>query len=103
MFTNKRYITRGASDKLPELIQAMLWLLIEEARREVKLDYLQVFDFKPYRLDSSEGPVLQRIIHFQEQPSYRRSLLISSENVIRNKFYAIDNSEYTTLLLSREY
>ena len=102
MFDKDRYVTKGAREKLPVLLEVLLWDLVELARGETDLDYLQVFELSPLG-KKLEGRSIQRIRHFQEQPPYEREMLVSVEQPVREKIYIIDSGEYSTLLLPREY
>jgi len=102
LFNGKKYVTRGAREKLHRLLEMLLWDLVELARHETELDHLQVFELKPAE-EEVEGRRLQRIRHFQEKPRYEREVLISEEEPLSQRFYIIDSGEYSTLLLSREY
>ena len=95
MFNNQRYVTRGISNKLPLMLQIILWGLIDTMEVAEK-DYLQVF------LLSDDGEN-QRIIHEQEQPEYRKEYLFPSENPVTAKVYVIDDETHSTMLLAEEY
>ena len=63
MFPLKRYGTARVSEEVPLILQLFMWTCIDMLQGEA--DYLQVFELTA----TSEG---QRIVHKQEQPSYRR-------------------------------
>ncbi len=94
MFTNKRYITSGVAEKIPLPTQILLWKLIDDL--PVEKDYLQIF-----KLDVENG--IQKIIHIQEEPAYEKEYVLSTENPVVCKIYAIDDKTHSTMLLSEEY
>ena len=97
MFQNDRYITKGVNEHIPLALQLMLWQLIEEARAEVELDYLQVFEI------SQENSGLVHIVHEQEQPEYRKEVFALCGSVDNYKIFVIDDSTHSTMLLAEEY
>ena len=100
MFTNKRYITCGIVNEIPDEIQLVLWIMIDNLRRSTssELDYLQVF-----WLSSQDGK--QKIIHSQEQPKYRNEILVAllCQPVEKAKIFVIDDGGHSTMLLAEEY
>lgn len=94
MFSNQRYLTRGVQAEIPFELQLFMWECINTIP-EPK-DYLQVF-----HLSISGGK--QKIIHKQEQPSFKREYLIPTDKPITTKVYIIDSDEYSTMLLAEEY
>lgn len=100
MFTNKRYITCGIANKIPDEIQLWLWMMIDNLRtnNDIELDYLQVF-----WLSSQDGK--QKIIHSQEQPEYRNEILVAllCQPVKQAKIFVIDDGGHSTMLLAEEY
>ena len=100
MFTNKRYITCGISNAIPEDIQLALWSMIDNFRTstDIEVDYLQVF-----RLSIQNGK--QKIIHRQEEPVYCNEILIAFIwNPVENaKIFVIDDGEHSTMMLAEEY
>ena len=95
MFNNQRYVTRGISNKLPLMLQIILWGLIDTMEVAEK-DYLQVFC-----LSAESG--MQKIIHKQEQPEYSKEYLFPSEAPITAKIFVIDDETHSTMLLAEEY
>lgn len=94
MFNNQRYLTKGVQVEIPLALQLFMWGCID--RMPEPKDYFQVF-----KLENLGG--IQKIIHFSEQPTYRREYLISTGNPITSKVYIIDSEEYSTMLLAEEY
>lgn len=95
MFDNKRFITRGIQCKIPLGLQIIIWQLVDSLK--IEKDYLQIFE-----LDERNG--MQRLIHKQEQPPYKREYLFNlGIPAIHVKIYIIDSDEYSTMLLSSEY
>ncbi|MBR1969279.1 MAG: hypothetical protein IKA17_02875 [Clostridia bacterium] len=60
-FKNKRYITKGVSEKVSLLLQLFMWECIDNLT--VPKDYLQVFKL------SAEN-IKQKIEHIQDEPDY---------------------------------
>ncbi len=100
MFQNSRYITRGIQAKIPTFTTMILWEMIETARRETQLDYLQVFRLYPAH---EQGNDMQKVIHTQEQPPYRKTFDFPCENPVRAKIFCIDDETHSTMLLADEY
>lgn len=100
MFQNSRYITRGIQAEIPAFTTMILWEMIETARQEVPLDYLQVFRLYPAH---EQGVTMQKVIHTQEQPPYRKTLCFPCENPVRAKIFCIDDETHSTMLLADEY
>ena len=99
----KRYITCGIDQRLPQDLQRLIWTSVD-ARilfSDEKIDYLQVFTFK--KLD---GEILA-LHHEQEQPpmlnvhytNYRPEY----EEIINEKIYVIDDGDHSTMLFAYEY
>ena len=94
-FENRRYITKGVDSSVPLLTQLFIWECIDTL--DCPKDYLQVFKCSAYG-------GMQRIIHIQEQPEYRKEYLLKSDApVFVGKIFAIDDGEQSTMLLAEEY
>ena len=100
MFQNSRYITRGIQAEIPAFTTMILWEMIETARQETPLDYLQIFRLYPVH---EQGVAMQKGIHTQEQPPYSKRLCIPCENPVRAKIFCIDDETHSTMLLADEY
>ena len=75
MFSGKRFVTSGIAEKVPLLLQVIMWDMIDTM--DEPKDHLQVFDL-------SEENGKQKIVHSQEQPEYKdrkSTRLNSSHNV----------------------
>ncbi|MBR4628281.1 MAG: DUF960 domain-containing protein [Ruminococcus sp.] len=94
MIDNKRYLTCGVDNAIPQELQLFLWECVE--RMPASRDYLQVFELKP------EG-CLQSIAHSSEEPEYQMEYVIPMDNPIAEKVYVIDDGDHSTMLLSSEY
>ena len=57
MFNGKRFVTSGIAEKVPLLLQVIMWNMIDTMDKP--RDYLQVFDL-------SEENGKQKIVHSQE-------------------------------------
>ena len=107
MFDGRKYITRKANSKLPMVVQDLLWEMIERARDETELDYLQVYDLKPHRVRVGSDPdkevFIQKVMHHQEQPHYSSETYLPITEPISDRVFIIDSGEYSTLLMADEY
>ena len=63
-------------------------------------NYLQVFQLREVNIDSYFN---QEIIHYQEQPYYRKEYIISVDNPVNAKIFVIDDSEQSVMMESHEY
>ena len=96
-FTNSRYLTSTVSHTLHPTLMSFLWKLVDSLPAE--RDYLQVFD-----LYEANGE--QKIVHRSEEPEHRKEYVfpyLSSENIINNKIYVIDDGDHSTMLYADEY
>ena len=94
IFNNKKYITNGIDEKVPSLLQAIMWELINQM--PVDKDYLQVFSLS---IDNGR----QRIKHSQEVPEYTREYVFNTGMPICDKVFVIDDETHSTMLLANEY
>lgn len=93
-----RYETKGINERLCLVYKIMLWDLIEKLSKEVKLDYLQGFEF------SIEEDKTQMIRHSQEVPEYKKEYIVPIlEEGIEAKVFVIDDGEYCIMLWADEY
>lgn len=98
-----RYITKGIDNIIPPKTQFTMWAMIDNMIVDSK-DYLQVFDLEKVK----KGMITcQRIIHHQEVPEYKNSLimldLLDIEVVDNIKVFVIDDETHQTMLLAEEY
>lgn len=100
MFKNEKYATVGINHDIDFLLQVYLWNLIDKLGEFMPLDYLQVFEIEAYERD---GKLLQKIIHIQEVPPYRKQYLLESINPSSAKIFVIDDEDHSTMLLAEEY
>ncbi len=101
MFKNQRYATAGIQLELPIELQLFLWNLIDNLSRTNKLDYLQVFELTAEKDD--KGQPIQKIVHKQEQPLYKKTYQIVHTNSCHAKIFVIDDETHSTMLLAQEY
>jgi len=94
MFNNQRYITRGVLSEITAGLQLFMWQQIR-SMPEPK-DYLQVFTL-------SEANGLQKVVHTQEVPGYKRQYLLKTGEPVLGKVFVIDDKTHSTMLLSSEY
>ena len=90
-----RLITSNAQNRIPVLLQLIMWNLINEMNIENR-DYFQVF-----KLTVRDGN--QHIKHFQEQPEYSKEYTILCDNPVTEKVYIIIEDDYQTMLLAEDY
>lgn len=101
--TKKRYITCGIQAELDQRLIQYLWDLIEEERKYVKLDYLQVMNLRK-EVEADGKTVRQRIEHSQEEPPYQRIYYIPVvSNVVECNIFVIDEPDHSSMLFAREY
>lgn len=98
MFNGQRFITNGVSNEIPIYLQVILWYMIELLPEP--MDYVQVFELSEEIVD---GKVNQKIIHTQENPTYKREYLLSAKSGVAQKVYIIDDGAHSTMLLANEY
>ena len=98
MFNGEKYITSGIAASIPEFLRLTLYYIIEMMDIKEK-DYLQVFELSEVILN---GKSKQKIIHFQEQPEFKQTFIITTKESITTKIYIIDDGNYSTMLLSSE-
>ena len=94
-FQNKRLITLGVYEKIPEPLQLSLWLMVDDLKEQ---DYLQIFD-----LQKTVDGVL--ICHSQEVPPYENVVKVQCEAEFgfKERVYIIDDETHSTMLLAEEY
>ena len=94
-FQNKRLITLGVYERIPEPLQLLLWLMVDDPKEQ---DYLQIFD-----LQKTVDGVL--ICHSQEVPPYENVVKVQCEAEFgfKERVYIIDDETHSTMLLPEEY
>lgn len=98
----KRYETRGINERLPVDYRFLLWTLIDEAGKNMQLDYLQIFQFQ---LEENEkGEMVQIINHCQEEPEFAHTYeFLLTDIPIEEEIYVIDDGVQCTMLFASEY
>ena len=95
MFPNKRYATANIMREVPLGLQIFLWQCVDSI--PIEEDYLQIF-----RLSMAEG--LQKIIHEQECPPYKKEYLFAPLfPPVEAKIYVINDEAHATMLFAYEY
>ena len=94
VFNKNRFLTCGVDSTIPLELQLFMWNCVEQLSEP--MDYLQVFDLKP-------AGCMQSITHSSEEPAYRKSYLLQSDNPITDKLYIINDVDHSTMLLASEY
>ena len=93
MFSGKRFVTSGIAEKVPLLLQVIMWNMIDTMDKP--RDYLQVFDL-------SEENGKQKIV--QEQPEYMKEYLFETDTpFLCAKIFVIDDVTHSTMLFNYEY
>lgn len=100
MFKNGRFVTVGINTTVDFLLQVYLWNLIDQFDSRMIQDYLQVFDLSIVEKDNKK---LQRIIHSQEEPEYRKEYILEFADPVETKIFVIDDGDHSTMLLDEEY
>ncbi len=100
MFDNQKYITNGVESLIPNCLQEFMWKSIDQMDISTK-DYLQVFKFIKI---NEGGNQIQKIIHSQEQPPYKKEFMIKGNfDKLSLNIFVIDDDTHCTMLLSDEY
>ena len=94
IFNNQQFITCGVQEKIPTLLQFVMWELIKQL--PVDRDYLQVFS-----LSADNGR--QRVKHSQEVPEYSKEYVFNIGKPVTEKIFVIDDETHSTMLLANEY
>lgn len=102
----ERYITRGISNYLPEMLQQQLWKLVAQRENEQfkeleEIDYFHIFQFNMHNSQLY-------IKHKQERPEYVKIHKANYSKAINiNKVYIIREDDvdlsYYVMLLPEEY
>jgi len=100
MFDNDRYMTSGISADVPLELTIYLWVLIDEMKGKLEIDYLQILSIESEPHD--KGYKLT-VTHSQEIPSYKKIHEIYSEKSIQGKIFVIDDQSHSTMLWAHEY
>jgi len=100
MFNNRKFVTKGVNTSVDFLLQIYLWNLIDRLDSEIEQDYLQAFDLS---IIEKNGKKLQKIVHSQEVPEYKREYIVEFTSPIEAKIFAIDDEDHSTMLLAEEY
>ena len=100
MFDKDKYLTRGINEAVPLAIQLSFWHMIEEARPNIQLDYLQIFRLS---VINTGDITIQKIIHEQERPPYKTDAVFPAFDTYSGKIYVIDDGTHSTMLLPEEY
>lgn len=100
-FSREKYATRGVALGLDDMLQNVLWRLIEQIPIAER-DYLQVFILTA-KFDSKRG-ILQNIVHKQEAPFRHWEHEYPTFRPVCGKLFAIDDGNGNgTLLWADEY
>ncbi len=102
----QRYLTRGIHDRLPVLLQILLWDTIDNLRDSgQELNCLQVFKIATKENPDRNGKLLV-IIHSQEKPGYRREYVMPvgrDVEEINGNIFVIDDTDHATMMWAEEY
>ena len=95
MFPRKRLATNNIVREIPFVWQLLLWAFVDKL--PIEQDYLQVFEL-------SGVNELQKVVHTQECPQYRKEYLFAPLfRTITAKIYIINDETHATMLLANEY
>lgn len=94
-FKNTRLITAGVRERIPAILQMLLWEMTDDVEEQ---DYLQVFE-----ITASENGV--SVCHKQEVPPYEKRVDVYGTMIANpcEKVYIIDDETHSTMLLAEEY
>ena len=94
-FQNKRLVTIGVSERIPEVLQVLLRELADGLEEQ---DYLQIFELR----ETEQGISL---LHRQEVPPYESLGMVYGVKLTQpyEKVYIIDDVTHVTMLLAEEY
>lgn len=94
-FQNKRLITIGVNQRIPEVLQALMWELADGLEEQ---DYLQIFELR----ETEQGI---SVLHRQEMPPYEGRGMVYGVKLTQpyEKVYIIDDVTHATVLLAEEY
>lgn len=95
-FSGPKYSTSRIAAEVPLELQLFLWALVEKRGQSGACDYLQVFEL-------SHDGVTQKVVHSQEEPTYRHEYSFAHDAPVQGKIYAIDDREHSTMLFADEY
>ena len=86
----KRFITSGVAARISVWLQNLMWHMRDTMQAKPR-DYLQVFNL-------TRSGIMQTIIHTQEQPNYRKVLVVPAVNAATEKVYIIEESDHLELI-----
>lgn len=97
----QKFLTKGIDLNVSLFLQDLMWSMIDSMEVQ-KQDYLQIFRLSGISL---YGKTFQKIVHIQEQPEYKKELVIpiSDDEVFNGKVFVIDDVTHCTMLLAEEY
>ena len=95
MFPRKRLATSNIMREIPFAWQLLLWTLVDKI--PIEQDYLQIFEL-------SEENGLQKVIHTQEWPPYRKEYFFAPLfRTVTSRIYIINDETHATMLFAHEY
>ena len=95
MFPRKRLATSNIMREIPLAWQLMLWTFVDQL--PIEQDYLQVFEL-------SDVNGLQKIVHTQECPPYKKEyLFFPLFRTVTARIYIINDETHATMLFAQEY
>ena len=95
MFPRKRLATNNIMREIPFAWQLLLWAFVDKL--PIEQDYLQVFEL-------AEANGLQKVVHTQEYPPYRKEYLFAPLfRTVTARIYIIDDETHATMLFAHEY
>lgn len=93
-------ITKRVQSDVPRETQMRMWNLMERLSEKMPLDYLQVFEL---HVEDEHTPLLQTIIHRQEQPFYESAHRFFVSRAMEAKLFVVDDGEHYVMMLATEY
>lgn len=95
MLTRKRRVTQSINKAVPNTLQNLLWYLIESMEVE-SMNRVQVFELKR---KWHEGKLKQHIVHSQEQPAYRKEVLIGLSRTVEGRICVIGGAGTSLIMV----
>jgi len=99
MFDKEKYLTAGVDESIPMETQLAMWDMIEVARQETELDYLQIFKLKRAQVDAGAVQVIE---HSQEVPPFHQTAAFPCDDPVTAKLYVIDDGTHATMCFPEE-
>lgn len=98
MFQNKRYISAKVKEAIPLDIQNVIWEMIWNLGKKIRLDSEQFFDLKTL----GNSPYAQVIEHCQTSPAYFYKRYFLFNHPVNVNIKVTDYGKFSLMALSHE-